>query len=197
MTGRGAWNKGEATADAVPRRAASVAERASRGVASLPPSSPPTFDSRAYRDTMGQFCTGVVIVAGVESDELVGFAAQSFVSLSLQPPLVAFCPAKSSVSWPRIRSSGRFCVNVLADDQQDVSDAFAQPGLTARTRWATAPVTGAPVLTGVIAYVECVLMAEHQAGDHTIVVSEAVGFKTVRPDARPLLYFRGGYLPES
>ena len=150
------------------------------------------FDSRAYRDTMGQFCTGVVIVAGVEDGKLVGFAAQSFVSLSLEPPLVAVCPGKSSTSWPRIRASGRFCINVLADDQQMVSDVFAQAGKVADIAWSTRRA-GAPILDGAMAYVECALAAEHDAGDHTVAVGEVHGFETLREDAKPLLYFRGGY----
>ena len=151
------------------------------------------FDSRAYRDTMGQFGTGVVVVAGVEAGELVGFAAQSFVSLSLAPPLIAVCPAKTSTSWPRLRAAGTFCVNVLAAEQRDVSEAFAQPGEAAPTPWTPGAATGMPIFRDVIAYVECALAAEHDAGDHTVVVGEVLGFKTLREDARPLLYFRGGY----
>ena len=151
------------------------------------------FDSRAYRDTMGQFGTGVVVVAGLEAGELVGFAAQSFVSLSLAPPLIAVCPAKTSTSWPRIRGSGTFCVNVLAAEQREVSEAFAQPGGAAPTPWTPGAAAGMPILRGVIAYVECALAAEHDAGDHTVVVGKVLGFETLREDARPLLYFRGDY----
>ena len=151
-----------------------------------------TFDSRAYRDTMGQFCTGVVIVTGAQAGQLVGFAAQSFVSLSLQPPLVAVCPGKASTSWPRIRDTGYFCINMLADDQQDVSDVFAQTGKAADIAWATRR-TGAPILAGAMAYVECSLAAEHDAGDHTVAVGQVLGFETLREDAKPLVFFRGGY----
>ena len=150
------------------------------------------FDSRAYRDTMGQFCTGVVIVTAAPAGELVGFAAQSFVSLSLQPPLVAVCPGKASTSWPRIRATGYFCINMLADDQQDVSDIFAQTGKAADIAWATRR-TGAPILNGAMAYVECSLAAEHDAGDHTVAVGQVHGFETLREDAKPLVYFRGSY----
>lgn len=150
------------------------------------------FDSRAYRDTCGQFCTGVVVVAGLENDALVGLAAQSFVSLSLAPPLISFSPAKTSTSWPRIRPLGNFCVNMLAADQQAVSDAFAQAGKAAAVGWRKT-AAGAPILDGAMAYVECGLAAEHDAGDHTIVVGSVRGFAILRPEARPLLYFRGGY----
>ena len=150
------------------------------------------FDSRAYRDTMGQYCTGVVIVAGNEEGTLVGFAAQSFVSLSLQPPLIAVCPAKTSTSWPRIRAAGNFCINVLADDQEAVSEAFAQSGRAADVPWTTNATT-APILDGAIAFVECALEAEHDAGDHTIAVGRVLAFGILRPEARPLIYFRGRY----
>ncbi len=141
---------------------------------------------------MGQFCTGVVIVTGSENGTLVGFAAQSFVSLSLQPPLIAVCPANTSTSWPRIRALGNFSINVLADDQQAISDAFAQPGNAADTPWTTS-ASGSPIIEGVLAYVECSLYAEHTAGDHSVVLGEVLGFETLRPAAKPLLYFRGGY----
>ena len=150
------------------------------------------FDSRAFRDTCGQFCTGVVVVAGLEDDALVGLAAQSFASLSLEPPLISFSPAKTSTSWPRLRLLERFCVNVLAADQQEVSDAFAQAGKAADIGWRTT-TAGAPILDGAMAYVECGLAAEHDAGDHTIVVGSVQGFAILRPEAQPLLYFRGNY----
>ena len=152
------------------------------------------FDSRAYRDTMGQYCTGVVIVTGNEDGTLVGFAAQSFVSLSLDPPLIAVCPAKTSTSWPRIRATGHFAINVLADDQAAVSEEFAQSGRAADVPWNT-NATSAPILEGAIAYVECALDAEHDAGDHTVAVGRVLAFETLRPDARPLIYFRGEYAP--
>ena len=150
------------------------------------------FDSRAYRDTMGQYCTGVVIVTGNEGGALVGFAAQSFVSLSLEPPLIAICPAKTSTSWPRIRATGHFCINVLAHDQEAVSEDFAQSGRAADISWTT-NATVSPILDGVIAFVECALDAEHDAGDHTVAVGRVLEFETLRPDARPLIYFRGEY----
>ena len=150
------------------------------------------FDSRAYRDTMGQYCTGVVIVTGNENGSLVGFAAQSFVSLSLDPPLIAICPAKTSTSWPRIRASGHFCINVLAANQEAVSEAFAQSGRVADVPWTT-NATSAPILEGAIAYVECAIDTEHEAGDHTVVYGRVLAFETLRPDARPLTYFRGEY----
>ena len=150
------------------------------------------YDSRAYRDTMGQFCTGVVIVAGLNDGKLVGFAAQSFVSLSLEPPLVAVCPALTSTSWPLIRAAGKFSINMLAADQEQISNTFAEAGKAAQVGWAT-NAAGVPILDDAMAYVECRLAAEHPAGDHTVAVGEVLGFGTSRPQAEPLIYFRGGY----
>ena len=149
-------------------------------------------DAATFRDTMGQFCTGVVIVTGVDSGELAGFAAQSFVSLSQEPPLVSISPQKTSTSWPKIRKTGRFGINVLADDQGDVSNAFARKGEVADIGW-QASGAGSAVLDGVLAYIDCMVEAEHDAGDHTIVIGRVVHLETLRQDSRPLLFFRGGY----
>ena len=150
------------------------------------------FHGREFRDTMSQFCTGVVIVTGSNDGALAGFAAQSFVSLSLEPPLIAVCPGKVSTSWPRIRDTGHFCINVLGEDQQDVSDVFAQSGKVADIGWRTGD-SGAPILNGVLAYVDCELQAEHDAGDHTIAVGRVMDIDILDATRGPLLFFRGGY----
>jgi 3-hydroxy-9,10-secoandrosta-1,3,5(10)-triene-9,17-dione monooxygenase reductase component len=150
-------------------------------------------DGEHFRTIMGQFCTGVVAVTGCLDGRPAGFAAQSFVSLSLDPPLVALCPAKTSTSWPTIRDSGSFCVNMLAADQQAVCDAFARSGgdKFAGVEW-TPGVTGSPVLNGILAFADCELEAEHDAGDHTIAVGRIRDLELVEP-GEPLLFFRGAY----
>ena len=152
------------------------------------------FDDRAFRNAMGNFCTGIVIATGMHADTPAGFAAQSFVSLSLDPPLVALCPGKGSSSWPKLRDAGHFCVNILASDQKAVCDVMAQSGVDkfAQVPWSPG-VTGAPILEGVMGYVDCTLEAEHDAGDHTIAVGRVVDYKILREQAGPLLFFRGGY----
>jgi flavin reductase (DIM6/NTAB) family NADH-FMN oxidoreductase RutF len=160
-----------------------------------PPSQPPvepSIDGRTFRGTLGQFCTGVVIAAGNCAGELKGFAAQSFTSLSLDPPLVAVCPAKTSTSWPRLRAVGSFCINVLAADQRAVCDAFAKPGIAADIGWRTG-VTGAPILDGVLAYIDCDLETEHDAGDHVIAVGRVRDLRILDAVKAPLLFFRGAY----
>ncbi len=152
------------------------------------------FDDRAFRNAMGNFCTGVVVATGMLDDAPVGFAAQSFVSLSLAPPLVALCPGKNSTSWPKLRASGSFCINILAADQQPVCDAMAISGgdKFSAFEWSTG-VTGSPVLAGVLGYVDCDLEAEHDAGDHTIAVGRVRDFNVLQDNGTPLLFFRGGY----
>ncbi|MEQ8858547.1 MAG: flavin reductase family protein [Pseudomonadales bacterium] len=149
---------------------------------------------RNLRNTLGHFCTGVVIATGCVDGEPAGFAAQSFSSVSLDPPLVLLCPAKTSTSWPKLRESGSFCINILAADQKPVCDVFAQSGIDkfAALRW-HAGVTGSPVLEGVLAYVDCDLHAEHDAGDHTVVLGRVRDVKIIEPEGSPLLFFRGAY----
>ncbi len=152
------------------------------------------FNDRQFRVALGQFASGVVIATGCHEGEPGGFAAQSFTSLSLDPPLVALCPARSSNSWPKLRDSGSFCINVLAEDQQAVSDTFARSGIDKfdGLDW-HAGRTGSPVLAGALAYVDCDLEAEHDAGDHTIAVGRVVDLDVLRPDRSPLVFFRGAY----
>jgi flavin reductase (DIM6/NTAB) family NADH-FMN oxidoreductase RutF len=134
----------------------------------------------------------VTVVTAV-GDEPLGFTCQSFASLSLDPPLVVLCPARTSTTWPHIRDIGRFCVNVLADDQQHLSGKFARSGSDKYAGVSWAPGTsGAPVLNGAVAWVDCALWAEYSGGDHTVVVGE-VRDLSVRSDRDPLLFYRGAY----
>lgn len=153
-----------------------------------------TFSERDFRAAMGQFCTGVVIVTGMCGEEPAGFTAQSFVSLSLNPPLIAICPAKSSTSWPRVRGSGHFGVNVLGADQKPLCGAFARSGgdKFGNLIW-TPGLSGSPVIEGVLGFVDCELETEHEAGDHTIVIGRVLDLKTFATDRPPLLFFRGLY----
>jgi 3-hydroxy-9,10-secoandrosta-1,3,5(10)-triene-9,17-dione monooxygenase reductase component len=150
------------------------------------------FDARAFRDTLSQFCTGVVIATGLHEGEMAGFAAQSFASLSLDPPLVALCPAKTSTSWPKLKASGHFCVNVLGAHQQEVCDQFARKGGVADVPWHKG-ITGSPILEGVLAYIDCELETEHDGGDHIIAVGRVKDLGVQDTNHGPLLFFRGGY----
>lgn len=149
---------------------------------------------REFRHAMSQFCTGVVVVTGMVDGAPLGFSAQSFVSVSLTPPLVSICPAISSVTWPRLRATGLFGINVLAADQHTVCAAFARSGgdKFAQQRWLPSS-RGLPMLDGVIGYVECSLEAEHPAGDHTLVVGRVLDLRITGGERAPLLFFRGRY----
>ena len=127
----------------------------------------------AMRATLGHFASGIVVVTATGPDGPLGFTCQSFASLSLDPPLVSFSPARTSSTWPRIRASGRFCINVLAEDQERFSDQFARSGTDkyAGVPWRPGP-SGAPVLDGVCAWIDCALWREYDGGDHTIVLGQ-------------------------
>ncbi|MFB4303889.1 3-hydroxy-9,10-secoandrosta-1,3,5(10)-triene-9,17-dione monooxygenase reductase subunit [Actinomadura sp. NTSP31] len=148
-------------------------------------------DAQTFRNVLGHFCTGVTVVAGLDRGEPVGLACQSFTSLSLDPPLVLFCPGRTSTSWPRIRNGGRFSVNVLADDQRDVCAAF---GATSAPKFSVVgwrrTAAGAVVLDGVLTWLDCSIEAVHDGGDHDIVVGR-VRELGVERDHRPLLFYRG------
>ena len=159
------------------------------------PASAPAVSPAAMRDVLGHFATGVVVVTARAADGTsLGFTCQSFASLSLDPPLVSFAPARTSSTWPRIREVGTFCVNVLAEDHRDLSVGFARSGggvdKFAGVDWCPAP-SGAPVLEGVSAWIDCTLWAEHDGGDHTIVVGR-VHDLGADPARLPLLFYRGG-----
>lgn len=157
--------------------------------------SAPTIDAAHFRAVLGHFASGIVIVTGMDGDEPVGLTCQSFFSLSLEPPLVAFAPSRTSKSWPRIQGSGAFCVNVLTAEQEEVCRLFAQSGADKFKGIGWKPAeTGSPLLADCLAWIDCRIDVIHEAGDHVIVVGkvEEIGHTAAHP-ARPLLFFRGGY----
>lgn len=151
-------------------------------------------DGDTFRQVLGHFATGVTVITATASDGPVGLAVNSFTSVSLDPPLVAFCAALSSSTWPSIQQAGHFCVNIVAEDQEDVCRVFAAKGADRFTTvgWRQATHSGAPILDRVLAWIDCEIDAEHAAGDHIIVVGrvQEVG---VERDGKPLVFFRGGY----
>lgn len=150
--------------------------------------------ARHFRDVLSLFASGVTVVTAIADGHPVGMTAQSFTSVSLDPPLVLFCPAKTSRAWPQIRKAGRFCVNLLAHDQQDLSNRMASRGVDkfAEVGWEPAPATGSPLLHGVLGYVDCTIHAVHDGGDHQIVVGK-VGALSGTDATHALTFFRGQY----
>jgi 3-hydroxy-9,10-secoandrosta-1,3,5(10)-triene-9,17-dione monooxygenase reductase component len=151
-----------------------------------------TVDGGRFREVLGHFATGVTVVTAIEDGEPIGFTCQSFTSLSLEPALVALAPAKSSTSWPRIAKARTFCVNILADDQEALCRDFAVSGGDKFRGIGWRPGgSGAPVLDGALAWVECEFVRSHDAGDHELVVGRVLDLGVV--PGRPLLYYRGGF----
>jgi 3-hydroxy-9,10-secoandrosta-1,3,5(10)-triene-9,17-dione monooxygenase reductase component len=150
--------------------------------------------AREFRDVLGRFATGVTIVTAMTDDGPVGMTCQSFSSVSLQPPLVMFLPAKTSRAWPAMRGAGHFTVNLLASDQEALSNQFAAKGVDkfAGVSWSGAPSTGAPRLDGSLAWIDCTIQAVHEAGDHYVVLG-LVQDLVHGPDAQPLVFFRSAY----
>ena len=145
------------------------------------------------RRVLGSFATGVTVVTGTAAGLPVGFACQSFASVSLDPPLVLFCPAHTSRSWPLIRDSGSFCVNVLADDQEDLCARFATTGADKFADLAWHQTPWGPSLDGVLSTVMCDIQDVHVAGDHDIVVGHVRELVLHRDDAAPLVFYRGTF----
>jgi 3-hydroxy-9,10-secoandrosta-1,3,5(10)-triene-9,17-dione monooxygenase reductase component len=154
----------------------------------------PDIDGKTFRQVLGHYPTGVCVVTTTEaSGEKTGLAVGSFTSVSLAPPLVAFFPDKSSRTWPRIEQAGKFCVNVLAEDQQEVCRSFAARGVDKFAGIShRVSANGSPVIDDVIAWIDCSLHAVHEAGDHYIVLGRVHDLGVGRA-APPLLFFRGGY----
>src|SRR5262249_6509364 len=150
-------------------------------------------DAASLRTVLGHFATGIAIVTAVDGEEPVGMACNSFTSVSLEPQLVLFCAAKSSTTWPRIQAAGKWAANILGEDAEEVSRLFAQKGADRFARIAyTFGRSGAPILEASLAFVDCETIAEHDAGDHVIVVGRVLELGYA-PDGKPLLFYRGGY----
>jgi 3-hydroxy-9,10-secoandrosta-1,3,5(10)-triene-9,17-dione monooxygenase reductase component len=150
-------------------------------------------DPRSFRDALARFATGVAFVTAAPDGEPAGLIVNSLTSVSLEPPLVSFCPSRRSLTWSRMRRSGRFGVNVLGRPHERFArratpagaDRFAgldwQPGRS-----------GVPLLTDALATLECEIVAEHPAGDHWIVVGR-VNDRYTSPSCEPLVFFAGAF----
>jgi flavin reductase (DIM6/NTAB) family NADH-FMN oxidoreductase RutF len=151
---------------------------------------PEGIDQALYRQVMGHFPTGVVVVA---SPGPAGTAIGSFSSLSLDPPLVLFSITKTSSSWPKIRDAGVFCASVLAEDQEHVSRAFAQSGADKFAGLGHKPMaTGSPRIDDCVAWMDCEITDVFDGGDHDIVVGR-IREMAIEREVKPLIFFRGGY----
>ncbi|HZY60189.1 MAG TPA: flavin reductase family protein [Candidatus Binataceae bacterium] len=150
-------------------------------------------DKNELRRVMGHFATGVTVITTLSKEgKMHGLTANAVSSLSLVPPLLIICVDKKAESYASFEESKVFTVNILADDQEDISRRFAVSGGekfegVAYRRGAN----GAPILHGVLAHLECKLYATFDGGDHTIYLGEIEEAET--REVKPLLFFRGGY----
>jgi len=150
-------------------------------------------DAARFRTVLGHFATGVTVVTGQGDEAPLGLAANAFTSVSLDPPLVLVCMARTSTTWPKIRRSGAFVVNFLSERQEEISRRFGDRGgdRFAGLGWKPGD-TGSPIFSDALAFVECRIEAEHAAGDHVIVVGRVVDLGVIQ-EGRPLIFWRGGY----
>lgn len=149
----------------------------------------PASDARAFRTALGAFSTGVAVITTATSEGPLGITANSFASVSLDPPLVLWSPAKASSRFSYFAETGHFAIHMLAQDQRWISDAFSRSrdafhGLD----WAC-DANGTPVIDNTLARFTCETMARHDAGDHIIVVARVT--EAARRDGAPLV-FQGG-----
>jgi flavin reductase (DIM6/NTAB) family NADH-FMN oxidoreductase RutF len=151
-------------------------------------------DARALRDAFGCFATGVTIVTSWDAEQRpVGFTANSFTSVSLDPPLLLVCPAKTASVLPALRHSQRFGVSVLSTDQQAIAERFAMRGIDrfAEGGWVEAE-SGVLLLEGACANFACTIDVDVEAGDHVVLIGRIDSFRAA-PERRPLLYLKGRY----
>ena len=151
-------------------------------------------DPATFRQVLGSYPTGVCAITAIGADGVpTGLVVGSFTSVSLDPPLVGFLPDKSSSTWPQIEAAGKFCVNVLASDQQQVCRQLAAKGADkfAGLEFALSE-HGLPVIAGSLARIECTIYSVTDAGDHLFVLGRVLGLETTRDDD-PMLFHRGRY----
>ncbi len=153
-----------------------------------------SFSSQTLRDTLGLFVTGVTIITTIDRNETpIGLTANSFNSVSLDPPLVLWSIANNARSLPVFQLADHFAVHILRDDQAHLSNTFAKSGADKFADLNTKPgLGGVPLLPDVAACLECSLFARYPAGDHIIYVARIERLMS-DPDAQPLVYHGGQY----
>jgi 3-hydroxy-9,10-secoandrosta-1,3,5(10)-triene-9,17-dione monooxygenase reductase component len=149
-------------------------------------------DARSFRDALGAFATGVAFVAAAPGGEPAGLIVNSLTSVSLDPPLVSFCPSRTSLTWSRMRRAERLGISILGSRHEAFARRAAPAGVDrfAGTDWAVR--RGAPLLSHALAWLECEIVAEHRAGDHWIVVARVDRLRLFATDD-PLVFFAGAY----
>jgi 3-hydroxy-9,10-secoandrosta-1,3,5(10)-triene-9,17-dione monooxygenase reductase component len=153
----------------------------------------PPRDARSFRDALGRFATGVAFVTAAPDGQPAGLIVNSLTSVSLEPPLVSFCPSRSSLTWCRMRRTGRFGVNVLGRQYERFAVRATPAGADrfAGLDWKFGR-SGVPLITDALASFECEIVTEHPTGDHWIVVGH-VADQHITPIKDPLIFFAGAF----
>ncbi|HEX6473258.1 MAG TPA: flavin reductase family protein [Streptosporangiaceae bacterium] len=148
---------------------------------------------RSFRDVLGRFATGVVLVTARTAHGPAGMTANSFTSVSLDPPLIALCAAYTSTTWSCIRAVGAFAVTILGDEHEEVCRTFATRGADrfAGRAWTQTPA-GHPLLPDGLGWLDCEIETLHPAGDHELAIARATRWSTAA-DRRPLIFHSGRY----
>ena len=152
---------------------------------------PTASNTRQLRDAFGQFATGVTVVSTKTDDGVIGMTANSFSSLSLDPALVMWSPAKQSKRFGFFAHAPHFAIHVLSDEQQDICAAFAQNGFAFDDIDHTLNSHGVPLIKGCLARFECNHLATHPAGDHVIVIGRVESIETQA--GTPLAFYAGEF----
>lgn len=146
------------------------------------------------REVLGHFVTGVTIITTEDkAGKPYGLTANSFTSVSMNPPLVLVCLDNQLSGLADFKESRKFGVNILAEDQTELSGYFAQPGTDRSQAQYVTGETGVPLLEGVLARMECAIFTLYPGGDHTIVLGEVKWAEVLQPEKNPLLFHRGRY----
>ncbi|WP_171056447.1 flavin reductase family protein [Paenibacillus sinopodophylli] len=153
-------------------------------------------DAMEWRGTMGKFATGVTVITTIdEQGSPVGMTANAFTSLSLDPPMVLICVDNKSDTLAKLLASNKYCVNILADNQEEVSRKFARKGGPEKFEDAAYRLgeSGVPVLEGCLVSVECQVKEAVQGGDHVVLLGEGLHIHQTESETQPLLFYRGKY----
>jgi len=154
-----------------------------------------SIDPREFRNTLGCFATGITVITTVDRDGgPVGFTANSFTALSLDPPLILFCLDRNATCFESFHRNRHFAVNILTTEQQNISNRFAKSGAD---KWSGVEFcsgeTGCPILIGSLASLECEVDEVFEGGDHVIFIGKVMAMQRTDGGSQPLLYFRGRY----
>lgn len=154
---------------------------------------PEAFSPERFRTVLSSYPTGVVIVCADSPAGPVGMTCNSFTAVSLEPPLIAICPAQTSTTWPHIRAAGRFCVSVLSARAEQISTLFARRTADRFTGTYVHARSHGPAISDALAWLDCELHDEHPAGDHTIALGRVVALDRLDEQAAPLVFWHSTY----